>query len=79
MKEAEDNRKKGYNVVVCGPDPKVNRARAEQIEKNANGNVAHHPPSATAGANALWHYQPDPRGGKTGHTFYESSGRSAQP
>ena len=61
MKEAEEHRKKGYNVVVCGSDGKANRARAEQIERNANGNVAHHAPSATAGANALWHYQPDPR------------------
>ena len=77
MKEAVDRRKNGYNVVVCGPDPKANRTRAEQIEINANGNVVHHGPSGTAGVNALWHYQPNPRGPQ-GHTFYESSGRSAR-
>lgn len=77
IKEAEDHRKKGYNIVVCGSDSKQNRARAKAIETNANGNVVHHAPSATAGANALYHFQPDPRGPQ-GHAFYESAGRSAQ-
>lgn len=77
MRMAVEHRKKGYNVVVCGPDPSSNRVRAEEIEKRANGNVVHHGPSATAGRDALWHYQPNPRGPK-GHTFYETVGRSAR-
>ena len=77
QKQAEDNRKRGYNVVVCGPDVKANRTRAEAIERNANGNVVHHAPSPNAGAHALYHFQPNPRGPQ-GHTFYESNGRSAQ-
>lgn len=74
---AETNRKMGYDVVVCGPDPKSNRTRAESIEKNANGRVKHCGPHQNAGSHALWHFQPDPRGPQ-GHTFYESPGRSAQ-
>jgi hypothetical protein len=76
-KEAEEYRKKGYNVVVCGTDFRANRARAEAIEKGANGNVVHHGPGVRAGMNALYHFQPDPRGPQ-GHTFYESIGRSAK-
>ena len=77
MKGAEETRKKGYNVVVCGPDFRSNRTRAEAIERNANGNVVHHAPTGNAGANALYHFQPNPRGPQ-GHTFYESPGRSAK-
>lgn len=77
MKEAEENRKKGYDVVVCGTDVKSNRQRAEMIEASANGKVRHCGPHPNAGMHALWHFQPDPRGPK-GHTFYESPGRSAQ-
>lgn len=77
-KQAVENQKKGYNVVVCGPDIQLNRSRAEAIERNAHGNVVHHAPSPTAGANALWHFQPSPRGSVTGHTFYESTGRSVR-
>ena len=77
IKDAEERRKKGYNVVVCGLNFQSNRARAEEIEKSANGKVVHHAPSANSGASALYHFQPDPRGPQ-GHTFYESTGRSAQ-
>lgn len=79
LKEAVELRKNGYNVVVCGPDFKMNRTRAEMIETSALGMAVHHAPSATAGAHALYHFQPNPRGQKKGHTFYESPGRSSQP
>lgn len=77
IKEAEEYRKKGYNVVVCGPNVQSNRNRAKAIETNANGSAVHHGASPTAGANALHHFQPDPRPPQ-GHSFYESNGRSAQ-
>lgn len=73
--EAIEHRTKGYNVVVCGSN---SGARAQAIEKSAYGNVVNHGPNPNAGAHALWHYQPDPRGTTQGHTFYESPGRSAQ-
>jgi hypothetical protein len=77
INEAVENRRKGYNVVVCGSDFRSNRDRAEMIEGNANGRVVLHAPSLTAGANALYHFQPDPRGPE-GHTFFESVGRRAR-
>ena len=76
LAQAVESRKKGYNVVVTGPDTKANRARAEEIETSANGSVIHHPPHVNAGANALYHFQPQ-AGSPQGHTFYESIGRSA--
>jgi len=77
MTQAEENRRKGYNVVICGPDYKSNRQRAQSIEQAANGATVHHAPGGTAGANALYHFQPAVRGPQ-GHTFYESVGRSAR-
>ena len=77
LKEAQDLRKKGYDIVVCGPDFTSNRVRAEMIERNANGNVVLHAPHPNAGANALYHFQPDPRGPR-GHTFFESVERIAR-
>jgi hypothetical protein len=74
--EAEDRRKAGQDVVVCGPDLASNRKLAEAIERAANGAARRCPPHASSGPNALPHYQPDPRG-PAGHTFYETPNRKA--
>lgn len=74
--QAESRRKAGQDVVVCGDNLTMNRQMAGEIERNANGKSKRCPPHANAGANALPHYQPDPRGQK-GHTFYETPNRKA--
>jgi hypothetical protein len=74
--QAEARRSAGLDVVVCGPDLSSNRQLAQQIELNANGPYKRCPPHANAGAHALPHCQPDPRG-PHGHTFYETPHRKA--
>ena len=64
-------RKKGRDVVACGPTLATNRQHANLIEHQATGGkCVYHPPHANAGVNALPHFQPQPRG-LSGHTFYE--------
>jgi hypothetical protein len=77
--EAINLRKNGYDVVVCGPDPKENRREASNIEQAASGigNIILHPAHASAGTHSLNHYQainPPP----TGHCFYETKGQKAK-
>jgi len=72
--EAEDRRKNGLDVVVCGPNLTANRSLAGRIERNANGKVKRCPPQA--GPRSLPHWQPDPRPPE-GHTFYETDKRKA--
>jgi hypothetical protein len=60
------------NVVICGPDKKANSVMARDIEQAASGRWKRCKPHVNAGPNALPHYQPDPRGQTTGHTFYET-------
>ncbi len=69
-------RKIGQDVVICGANLSANRMLAGSIERNANGSAKRCPPHASAGANALPHYQPDPRP-PAGHTFYETPNRKA--
>jgi hypothetical protein len=59
-------------VVVCGPDKAVNSVSARDIEQAASGHWKRCKPHMNAGPHALPHYQPDPRGETTGHTFYET-------
>lgn len=75
--EAESRRKAGEDVVVCGANLSVNRSLAGTIERNANGKTKRCPPHASAGKNALPHFQPDPRPPE-GHTFYETTHRKAR-
>jgi hypothetical protein len=70
-------RQKDGNVVVCGPDKKANSIMARDVEQAANGRWQRHNPHVNAGPNALPHYQPDPRGPTTGHTFYETTTKHA--
>lgn len=79
IQQAVNHRKKGYDVVICGPDFKANRTRAETIEKavRPNGRVKSCGPHAMAGSLVLWHYQQDPKPPQ-GHTFYETTGRTSQ-
>jgi hypothetical protein len=65
-------RKNDGNVVVCGPNKTANAVTARDIEQAANGRWRRCKPHVNAGPNALPHYQPDPRGQTTGHTFYET-------
>lgn len=74
--QAELRRRAGQDVVVCGADLTDNRRLAGLVERNANGKAKRCPPHANAGANALPHYQPDPRPPQ-GHTFYETPNRKA--
>ena len=74
---AEARRRAGQDVVVCGSSLAANRSLAGVIEKNANGNAKRCPPHASAGPNALPHYQPDPRP-PDGHSFYETPNRKAR-
>jgi len=72
-------RRNGYDIVVCGSDPRENRRAASNIEHMASGagNVIHHPGHASAGANSLNHYQaiiPPP----AGHCFYETKSQKAR-
>jgi hypothetical protein len=60
------------NVVVCGPNKTANSIMARDIEQAASGHWKRCRPHINAGPNALPHYQPDPRGLTTGHTFYET-------
>jgi hypothetical protein len=76
QRSAEQRRKGGLDVVVCGPNLSANRQLAGLIESNANGSVKRCPPHASAGIHALPHYQPDPRP-PGGHTFYETPKRKA--
>lgn len=69
-------RQAGRDVVVCGTDLAANRALAESIEQQANGRWKRCPPHASAGPDALPHYQPEIRG-PAGHTFYETPRRQA--
>ena len=69
-------RQSGHDVVVCGGELAANRAVAESIEQQANGRWKRCPPHASAGSNALPHYQPEVRG-PAGHTFYETPRRKA--
>lgn len=74
--DANARRNAGRDVVVCGPDIRLNRSVAGAIEQAANGKVKRCPPHASSGPNALPHYQPDPRP-PAGHTFYETPNRKA--
>jgi hypothetical protein len=65
-------RQRDGNVVVCGPNKTANSVTARDIEQAANGRWKRCKPHVNAGPNALPHYQPDPRGETTGHTFYET-------
>ncbi len=75
--QAIAERKAGRDVVVCGDDLTANRDLAKRIEQKANGSYRRCPPHASAGPNALPHYQPNPRGPQ-GHTFYETPNRKAK-
>ncbi len=70
-------RQGGGDVVVCGTDKAANSVTACRIEQAASGRWRRCRPHVNAGPNALPHYQPDPRGTTTGHTFYESDTKHA--
>src|SRR4051812_32291939 len=76
--EAVQERKAGRDIVVCGDDVQANNDLAKQIEQSAHGSYKRCGAHASAGANALNHYQPDPRNGVTDHSFYETKSRKAR-
>jgi hypothetical protein len=77
--EAIECRKRGEDVVDCGPSSKDNRYLAQGIEGQAIGDMAEverHFPHAKAGPKSLPHCQPSDRPPE-GHTFYETEKRKA--
>jgi hypothetical protein len=75
--EAESRRRAGHDIVVCGPDIKMNRRLAGMIERNANGQTAvPHAPHRRSGPFTLPHWQPFSRP-PDGHSFYETPNRKA--
>lgn len=76
--EAVAERQAGRDIVVCGPSLADNYDLAEKIERAANGNCKPCPPHFAMGPGALPHFQPDPRGTRTGHTFYETTKRKSK-
>lgn len=77
QRAAEERRRNGLNVVVCGDDVAANIGLAAQIEHNANGRVMRSAAHVYLGRLALPHYQPDPRP-PLGHTFYETPTKKSQ-
>jgi hypothetical protein len=70
-------RQGGFDVVVCGPDLKANRALAASIESAVGPYQRGVPHTRHAGPLALPHFQqmtPPPGG----HTFYETENRKAR-
>lgn len=76
--QAIAERQAGRDVVVCGNDLPANRDLAKNVEYTASGGYKRCPPHPNAGPDALPHYQPNPRAGQTGHTFYETNNRKAK-
>jgi hypothetical protein len=76
QQQAEDLRKRGKDVVVCGSDHKANVTLAKQIEINANGTAKLCGPHSNAGPKSLPHCHPNSRN-PAGHTFYETDKRKA--
>src|SRR5437868_3500147 len=66
-------RKAGGDVVVCGDDVAANAKLARTLEAQVSPRYTQEAPhTATAGPNALPHFQPDSRS-PAGHTFYEGA------
>lgn len=76
--EAVVERQAGLDVVVCGQNLVDNYNLAERIETAANGMCKPCPPHFAMGPGALPHFQPEPRGTRQGHTFYETTKRKSK-
>lgn len=74
LEEAIQERKKGLDIVVRGPDPKSNRNKAREIETRVGAPVSEDAPHAKAGRMALPHFHQTSRV-PDGHSFYEGCGR----
>jgi len=82
IREAAEIRRRGGNVVVCGPNEDRNQDVAEAIERDS---VVGYPsqhivaclPHQSAGPEALPHYHEVPRF-RHGHTFWETSVQKAR-
>ncbi len=74
--QAEERRRNGLDVVVCGSNRGANRRLAGLIERNAVKKAKCCPPHLSAGGRSLPHWQPDPRP-PDGHSFYETDNLKA--
>jgi hypothetical protein len=75
--QAEDERRAGRDIVVCGADTVANCREAKLIEQ-AVGRCYHDGPHPAGGMSALPHWQqhaPPPEG----HSFYETHATKALP
>lgn len=75
--QAVRRRSQGLDVVVCGPDGRANRRKAQEIESVVGTPYVFHVPHARAGPHALPHYQ-QVSGSPAGHSFYEVGARRAR-
>jgi hypothetical protein len=73
--EAIAERFLGHDIVICGPDRKLNRALAQRIE-NAVGPNEPDAPHKKEGPYALPHFHQQSRD-PDGHCFYETDRRKA--
>src|SRR5260370_41308825 len=74
--EAVARRRKGYDRVVCGPDPFDNAKLARAIEAAVGACKPDGPHADVAGALAQPHFQHS-AAAPGGHSFYESPTRKA--
>jgi hypothetical protein len=74
--EAVLERQSERDIVVCGDDLMANQKLAQKIEA-AIGRCVRSAPHASAGLDALPHFQPENRPPK-GHSFYETPRRKAR-
>jgi hypothetical protein len=75
--QAEDRRRAGLDIVVCGDDAFANCQEARRIE-TAIGPCYHDGPHAAGGLYALPHWQ-QRSGLPVGHSFYETDVTKALP
>jgi hypothetical protein len=74
--QAEDRRRSGEDIVVCGPDELENRLLAADIEAAAGPWMRHPANLTTTGPQALPHFQ-QRRKPPRGHSFYETATQKA--
>ena|SRR5579859_750958 len=77
VEEAIEERKKGLDIVVRGPEQGSNRNKAREIETGVGTPITEDAPHPKAGRMALPHFHQTSRS-PDGHSFYEGCGRWAR-
>jgi len=71
-REAARIRRRGGNIVVCGPDTVANSDLAKRIEASVHSTIRSCRPHSQAGPEALPHCHEWPRTTRGGHSFWET-------